>query len=36
MRQAGVVHSSRPGADDAASLRALKFQTGDFLCAAVY
>lgn len=36
MRQVGVVHSSRPGADDDAALRALKFQTGDLLSVAIY
>ena len=36
MRQAGVVHAQRPGADDAATLRSIKFATGDFLSVAVY
>lgn len=36
MRQVGVVHSTIPGNDDAATLRSLKFQTGDFLSVAIY
>lgn len=36
MRQVGVVHSSRPGPDDKAALRQLKFQIGDFLSVSIY
>ncbi len=31
MRPIGGVHASRPSADDSATLRAVKFQTGDYL-----
>lgn len=29
--QVGVVHSTRPGADDSKTLKSLSFQTGDFV-----
>ncbi len=35
MRDAGTVHSTRPGRDDDRSLLSLRFQTGDFLDVAV-
>jgi hypothetical protein len=35
MRTVGVVHSTKRGKDDDKALRALRFQTGDFLDVAV-
>jgi histone deacetylase complex subunit SAP18 len=35
MRNVGVVHSTRPSNDDDATLRELKFQTGDYLAVAI-
>lgn len=35
MRQVGLVHSTRPGEDDNKTLKALNFQTGDFLDVAI-
>jgi histone deacetylase complex subunit SAP18 len=35
MRNVGVVHATRPSNDDDATLRDLKFQTGDYMSVAV-
>ena len=36
MLQVGQVHGTRFGEDDAKHLKALNFQTGDFLSVAIY
>lgn len=36
IKQVGTVHSIRPGEDDNKTLRALKFETGDFLDVAIH